>query len=39
MVLTVTLGLSEQLFEKIAASPAEPFLKGLKDLFINFWRT
>ncbi|THH29778.1 hypothetical protein EUX98_g4412 [Antrodiella citrinella] len=30
-------GLSEQLFDKIAASPAEPFLKGLKDMFVNFW--
>jgi hypothetical protein len=30
------IGLSEQLFEKLAASPAEPHLKALKELFINF---
>jgi len=30
-------GLSEQLFEKLTSSPAEPFLKELRELFINFW--
>lgn len=30
-------GLDEQLFEQLTASPAEPFLLGLKELFINFW--
>ncbi|TCD69157.1 vacuolar sorting protein VPS33/slp1 [Steccherinum ochraceum] len=30
-------GLSEQLFEKVASSAAEPYLKGLKDLYLNFW--
>ena len=30
------IGLSEQLFEKLTASPAEPHLKALKELFINF---
>jgi hypothetical protein len=30
------IGLSEQLFEKLASSPAEPHLKALKELFINF---
>ncbi|KAK2463590.1 hypothetical protein APHAL10511_004341 [Amanita phalloides] len=29
-------GLSEPLLERLAASPAEPHLKGLKDLFLNF---
>ena len=29
-------GLSEQLFEKLTASPAEPHLKGLKEIFVNF---
>jgi syntaxin-binding protein 1 len=30
-------GLNEQLFQKLTSSPAEPFLKGLQELFINFW--
>ncbi|KAI0060698.1 Sec1-like snare protein [Artomyces pyxidatus] len=30
-------GLSEQLFEKLTSSAAEPFLKGLRELFVNFW--
>ncbi|KAK7685678.1 hypothetical protein QCA50_011022 [Cerrena zonata] len=30
-------GLSEQLFERLTASPAEPYLKGLQDLYINYW--
>ncbi|CAL1714155.1 unnamed protein product [Somion occarium] len=29
--------LSEQLFDQLASSPAEPFLKGLQDLYLNFW--
>ncbi|KAL4061887.1 Sec1-like protein [Scleroderma citrinum] len=32
-------GLSELLFERLTSSPAEPYLKGLKELFINFWAT
>ncbi|RDB23678.1 Protein transport protein sec1 [Hypsizygus marmoreus] len=32
-------GLDEQLFQKLTASPAEPFLQGLKELFLNFWVT
>jgi len=36
--LTVKLvGLSEKLFNKLTSSPAEPFLRGLVDLNINFW--
>jgi hypothetical protein len=30
-------GLDEPLFQKLTASAAEPFLKELKELFINFW--
>ena len=30
------IGLSEQLFDKLTASSAEPHLKVLKELFINF---
>ncbi|THH18450.1 hypothetical protein EW146_g2533 [Bondarzewia mesenterica] len=30
-------GLDEQLFEKLTSSPAEPHLKGLQELFVNFW--
>ena len=30
------IGLSEHLFEKLTASPAEPHLQALKELFINF---
>ena len=30
------IGLSEHLFEKLTASPAEPHLRALKELFINF---
>ena len=30
-------GLAEPLFEKLTASPAEPFLKALQELYINFW--
>ncbi|KIP07104.1 hypothetical protein PHLGIDRAFT_35581 [Phlebiopsis gigantea 11061_1 CR5-6] len=29
--------LAEPLFEKLTASPAEPFLKALQELYINFW--
>ncbi|KAG1907804.1 Sec1-like protein [Suillus fuscotomentosus] len=29
-------GLSETLFEHLTTSPAEPHLKGLQDLFVNF---
>ena len=32
----VLIGLSEHLFEKLTASPAEPHLQALKELFINF---
>ncbi|KAF9240729.1 Sec1-like protein [Melanogaster broomeanus] len=30
-------GLSEPLFERLTSSPAEPFLRGLQELFVNFW--
>ncbi|TFK85671.1 Sec1-like protein [Polyporus arcularius HHB13444] len=30
-------GLHEQLFERLTSSPAEPYLKALQELFINFW--
>ncbi|KAF9802173.1 hypothetical protein IEO21_09958 [Rhodonia placenta] len=30
-------GLDEQLFERITSSPAEPHLKTLQELFVNFW--
>ena len=29
-------GLSESLFERLTSSPAEPFLRTLQDLFVNF---
>ncbi|KAI1791834.1 Sec1-like protein [Ganoderma leucocontextum] len=30
-------GLPESLFERLTSSPAEPYLKALQELFINFW--
>ncbi|KAF8449020.1 Sec1-like snare protein [Boletus edulis BED1] len=30
-------GLSEPLLQRLASSPAEPFLRGLQELFLNFW--
>jgi hypothetical protein len=30
-------GLSQQLLETLTASPADPYLKGLTELFLNFW--
>ncbi|KAI0364350.1 Sec1-like protein [Pilatotrama ljubarskyi] len=30
-------GLAEHLFERLTASPAEPYLKALQELYINFW--
>ncbi|PCH36386.1 Sec1-like snare protein [Wolfiporia cocos MD-104 SS10] len=30
-------GLDEQLFERLTSSPAEPHLKALQELYINFW--
>ncbi|GJE98046.1 Sec1 family protein [Phanerochaete sordida] len=30
-------GLPEPLFEKLTSSPAEPYLKALQELYINFW--
>lgn len=30
-------GLAEQLFERLTSSPAEPYLKALQELYINFW--
>ncbi|KAF7365513.1 hypothetical protein MVEN_00424400 [Mycena venus] len=30
-------GLEEQLFERLASSPAEPNLRAVKELFVNFW--
>lgn len=32
-------GLPEHLFEKLTSSPAEPYLKALQELYINFWGT
>ncbi|KAG1746614.1 Sec1-like protein [Suillus paluster] len=32
-------GLSETLFERLTTSSAEPHLKGLQELFVNFWAT
>jgi syntaxin-binding protein 1 len=29
--------LAEELFQRLTSSPAEPFLRGLQDLYINFW--
>lgn len=34
---TIIQGLAEPLFEKLTASPAEPYLKALQELYINFW--
>ncbi|KAI0306079.1 Sec1-like snare protein [Multifurca ochricompacta] len=30
-------GLSDELFQRLTSSPAEPFLRGLQDLYVNFW--
>ncbi|KAH9851922.1 Sec1-like protein [Lenzites betulinus] len=30
-------GLDEHLFERLTSSPAEPHLKALQELYINFW--
>ncbi|KAJ8456753.1 hypothetical protein ONZ51_g11942 [Trametes cubensis] len=30
-------GLAEHLFERLTSSPAEPYLKALQELFLNFW--
>lgn len=32
-----TQGLDEPLFQRLFTSPAEPFLKGLRELFLHFW--
>ena len=37
LVFCVSLGLSEELFQRLTASPAEPYLRALKELFLNFW--
>ncbi|KAF8261652.1 Sec1-like snare protein [Lactarius quietus] len=29
--------LADELFQRLTSSPAEPFLRGLQDLYINFW--
>lgn len=31
--------LPEPLFQRLTSSPAEPHLKGLKEIFVNFWAT
>jgi syntaxin-binding protein 1 len=31
------VGLEERLFERLASSPAEPNLRAVKELFVNFW--
>lgn len=33
----LTSGLPEPLFQRLTSSPAEPFLRGLQELFLNFW--
>lgn len=33
------VGMDEQLFERLTASPAEPYLRECRELFINFWGT
>ncbi|KAJ7117604.1 Sec1-like snare protein [Mycena epipterygia] len=30
-------GLEERLFERLASSAAEPYLRAVKELFVNFW--
>lgn len=30
-------GLADELFQRLTSSPAEPFLRGLQDLYVNFW--
>ncbi|KAH9975721.1 ras opposite [Lactifluus volemus] len=30
-------GLAEELFQQLTSSPAERFLRGLQDLYVNFW--
>ncbi|KAG6821215.1 hypothetical protein H0H93_004037 [Arthromyces matolae] len=32
-------GLDEQLFQRLTSSAAEPYLRGLRELFLNFWAT
>ncbi|KAI5993317.1 Sec1-like protein [Pisolithus albus] len=32
-------GLSDPLFQRLTSSPAEPHLKAVKELFVNFWVT
>ncbi|KAH9000092.1 Sec1-like protein [Lactarius akahatsu] len=29
--------LADELFQRLTSSPAEPYLRGLQDLYINFW--
>lgn len=36
---TDCLGLTEQLVNRLVSSAAEPHLKALKELYLNFWRT
>ncbi|KAJ7509807.1 Sec1-like protein [Mycena galericulata] len=35
--LFFTDGLEERLFERLASSAAEPYLRAVKELFVNFW--
>ena len=35
--LGTKIGLAEELFQRLTSSPAEPFLRGLQDLYVNFW--
>ncbi|KAG6902573.1 hypothetical protein C0995_014579 [Termitomyces sp. Mi166 len=32
-------GLDEQLFQRLTSSAAEPYLRGLREVFLNFWAT
>lgn len=38
IAMFLLIGLAEPLFQKLTSSPAEPHLKGLSELFINFTR-
>ena len=35
--LTVNLGLSDEMLQRLTSSPAEPYLAACKELFLNLW--
>ena len=35
--LTVNLGLSDELLQRLTSSQAEPYLAACKELFLNIW--